>query len=172
MIMPLLWLWHHLVWHWDKWSHTFPNKFITTWGGSHHFAQMSHRPAIMSLIWANLWFVGGMACLSTRDFSSGLMAMKAKLPHYVEAALIFWRIVAVFYSGRMNRDWCCQSLYILKHYKYQKWLYMCYISSFKNSNNSFVFLKPESSRPQSLWSSVTRKNFLLWICVYIWISFI
>lgn len=28
---------------------------------------------------------------------------------------------------------------------------MCYISSFKNSSNSFVFLKPESSSPQSLF---------------------
>lgn len=59
-------------------------------GGSHHFAQMSHRPAaIMSLIWANLWLVGGMTCLSTRDFSSGLMAMKAKLPHSMEAKQVF-----------------------------------------------------------------------------------
>lgn len=60
---------------------------------------------------------------------------------------------------RKNESGLVLSIFkILKHYKYHKWLYMCYISSFKNSNNSFVFLKPESSRPQSLWSSETRKK--------------
>lgn len=85
MIMPLVWLWHHLVWHWDKWSYSSPNKFITAWGRSHHFAEMSHRPAaIMSLKWANLWLVGGMTCLSTMNFSSDLMPLKAKLLYFME----------------------------------------------------------------------------------------